>query len=315
MSKLLASVAMCLTLTLAACSNTNYNSDEVPDVSAENLYSVAKASLSTGDYYVARHYLEAIDSRYPFGELTEQVQLDLILVYYKTRETELAQAQVSRFLRLYPTHPNVDYVYYMKGLVELQFRSDPLQDYFGLDRSEKDVTMYRQAFNTFRELIKNYPDSIYVADARQRMVFIKNEMAKRELAIANYYFERQSYLSAIRHCQNVLYTYRSTDSFKPAMELMIKAYDILHLTDPAENARQVLAATFDGVEPVIKNTYLPNGKVAKDESNLPIEQQDDSSWWDSVKDFIGMSDENAKKYDNDGKNYNFDDTLRWHTGD
>lgn len=307
MSKLLASVAVCLSLTLAACSGTSYNSDEVPDVSAENLYSVAKASLSTGDYYVARHYLEAIDSRYPFGELTEQVQLDLILVYYKTRETELAQAQINRFLRLYPTHPNVDYVYYMKGLVELQFRSDPLQDFFGLDRSEKDITMYRQAFNTFRDLIKSFPDSIYVADARQRMIYIKNEMGKRELAIANYYFERQSYLSAIRHCQNILYTYRSTDSFKPAMELMIKAYEILHLTDPAENTRKVLDATFNGKDPVVLNTYLPSGKKVNNEE-LPIEQQDDSSWWESFKDFIGMSEEKARKFEED----NFDDTMRWY---
>lgn len=243
MYKFLASAMLCCTLALTACS-TNYNSDEVPDVSPENLYNVAKANMATGDFSAARRYLEAIDSRYPFGDLTTQVQLDLIYVYYKQRESELASAQIARFIRLSPTHPNIDYVYYMKGLTQIQKRSDMLQDYLGLDRAEKDPTEYLNAFNTFRDLINSYPDSLYAADARQRMIYIKEELASREFAIAKYYERRGAYLSAIRHAQSILYTYRNTSQFQPAMELMAKCYDRLNLTEAAEHTRQVMEASF-----------------------------------------------------------------------
>lgn len=294
MFKFLATVMVSFTLALTACSSSNYNSDEVPDISPENLYNVAKTSMATGDFATARRYLEAIDSRYPFGALTSQVQLDLIYVYYKERESELAMAQINRFIRLSPTHPNVDYVYYMKGLTEIQQRSDMIQDYLGLDRSEKDPTYYEAAFSTFRDLIRSYPNSIYAADARQRMIFIKEELAKREMAIAEYYFEREAYVSSIRHCQNILYTFRSTQQLRPALELMARGYERLNLVDPANNTRRVLASTFgESYTPLVSNNASTpidpaTGAVATTAVATPAEEK---SWFDSIGDWIWGDDE------------------------
>lgn len=268
MSKIWAVAAISLSLFLGACGSSNYNSDEVPDISPDNLYKIAKASMNTGDFSFAQRYLEAIDSRYPFGELSEQVQLDLIYVYYKERESELALAQIKRFIRLNPTHPNIDYVYYMKGLTEMQMRSDMIQDYLGLDRSEKDPTMYLEAFKSFKELLTSYPESLYVADARQRMIYIKNELAKRQLAIAKYYFEREAYLSSIRACQTILRTYRNTDEFKPAMELMAQGYDKLRLQAPAANVRAVM------------NDSFGTAYEASTNGQPVAEISDDGSWYD-----------------------------------
>lgn len=294
MFKFLATVMLCFTLAVTACSSSNYNSDEVPDISPENLYNVAKSGMATGDFALARRYLEAIDSRYPFGSLTSQVQLDLIYVYYKERESDLALAQINRFIRLSPTHPNIDYVYYMKGLTEIQKRSDMIQDYLGLDRSEKDPSFYQAAFNTFRDLIRSYPNSIYAADARQRMIYIKEELAKRELAIAEYYFEREAYVSSIRHCQNLLYTYRNTQQLRPALELMARGYERLGLVDPANNTRRVLATTFGGSytplvstnssTPIDPDTGLPVAPAA-------VSAGEDKSWFDSIGDWIWGEDE------------------------
>lgn len=277
MSKIWVAAAVSLSLLLGACSSSNYNSDEVPDISPEGLYKVAKASMNTGDYSFAQSYLEALDSRYPFGELSEQVQLDLIYVYYKERESELALAQIKRFLRLNPTHPNIDYVYYMKGLTEIQLRSDMLQDFFGLDRSEKDPTMYLEAFRSFKEVVTSYPNSIYAADARQRMIFIKNELAKRQLAIAKYYYEREAYLSSIRACQTILRTYRNTEEFQPAMELMAKGYEKLHLQQPANNVRKVMNASFGSN---YKAVAMNNGQVEQVGTQTA---EDDGSWYDFLK--------------------------------
>ena len=283
MYKILASVMLSLTFAITACSSSNYNSDEVPDVSPENLYNVAKANMATGDFGVARRYLEALDSRYPFGDLSAQVQLDLIYVYYKERQSDLASAQIARFIRLSPTHPNIDYVYYMKGLTEIQKRSDLIQDYFGLDRSQKDPTNYYNAFNTFRDLVQSYPNSVYTADALKRMIYIKDELAKRELAIAQYYSDRAAYVSCINHTKNILYSFRDTKSLQPAMELMIRSYDRLHLEGPKATVTKLYKDTF-GHEP----QYLAPAYAREQKYTIVLDSpktassKDEGSWLDSL---------------------------------
>ena len=243
MFKFAAPLVIACALFSAACSS-NYNKDEVPDISPDALYLQAQTAMTSGDYYTARQYLEAIDSRYPFGELADQVQLDLIYVYYKTRESALTTAQINRFLRLSPTSPHIDYVMYMKGLNEMQLRSDLLQDFLGLNRAQKDPTHYYEAFNTFKEMLETYPTSAYAADAYQRMIYIQQQLAEREFAIASYYHERQAYVSAIRHCQNIIYSYRDTPQLEPALDLMAECYRSLGLEVPAEHTDQVINASF-----------------------------------------------------------------------
>ena len=265
MTKYLALGAFALSLLLSACSS-GPNADEVPDVSPENLYKVAQTTMASGEFDTARRYLEAIDSRYPFGDFTSQVQLDLIYVYYKQRESELASAQVARFIRLSPTHPNIDYVYYMKGLIEMQKRADMFQDFLGLDRSQKDPTEFINAFNTFSELIESYPDSLYVADARQRMIFIKRELAKHELNIARYYYLRGAYVSAATHGRNIVHSYRNTPALKEALDIMIKSYDKLGLKEAKANTIQLRDETFpEGYRPkFMANETLPVDAAGND---------------------------------------------------
>ena len=172
------------------------------------------------------------------------MQLDLIYVYYKTRESAMTTAQINRFLRLSPTSPHIDYVMYMKGLNEMQLRSDLLQDFLGLNRAQKDPTHYYEAFNTFKEMLETYPTSAYAADAYQRMIYIQQQLAEREFAIASYYHERQAYVSAIRHCQNIIYSYRDTPQLEPALDLMAECYRSLGLEVPAEHTDQVINASF-----------------------------------------------------------------------
>ncbi len=272
MYKIVAPLALCIAIATTACSSSNYNKDEVPDVSPQNLYKTAQSAMLSGDYTQAKQYLEAIDSRYPFGDLAEQVQLDLIYVYYKSRESDLTSAQINRFLRLSPTSPNTDYVIYMKGLNEIQKRSDMIQEFIGLNRSQKDPTNYYEAFKIFKGLIETYPNSQYVADARQRMIFIKQQLAERELKIAEYYFERGAYLSSIRHCQNVLYSYRGTPSLNPSLKLMAKAYDKLNLHEPAENTRRVLAES-------------TNSKYVAEDVKLEEPKQKKTSIWSKLNIF------------------------------
>ncbi len=236
-------VIAALAIGLSGCSSSDAQRQNVPDISQQALYNTAMASMAANDYSRARRYLEALDSRYPFGELTDQVQLDLIYVYYKSRESDLTSAAINRYLRLNPDSMYTDYVMYIQGLNNIQKHSDMIQEFLRLDRAEKDPTYYYDAFKNFSDLIKTYPNSPYVKDARQRMIYIKDQLAEREWHIAQYYNERGAWLSAIRHCQSILYSYRDTQYIGDALKLMEDCYRKLGLNMPADNTSKVISAS------------------------------------------------------------------------
>ncbi len=233
-----------LALMLAGCSSSEAELDKVPDKSAQALFVDARTSLDNGLYQKAIQILSAIDSRFPFGPISHQVQLDLIYAYYKVGDSAQGIALTDRFLRLNPNNPNIGYVYYMRALINLSTEENLFQDLAGIDRADRDPTASREAFNDFKRIITDYPDSKYAADARKRMISIKSRLAKYEIAVANFYMKREAYASAANRGRYVIEYFAPSPEVEPALEIMIECYDKLGLADLKKNALQVLAANY-----------------------------------------------------------------------
>ncbi|GAA5131200.1 outer membrane protein assembly factor BamD [Thalassotalea piscium] len=234
-----------LTLAIVGCSSSSENEvDKVPDKSAQALFSDAREALDNGLYQRAIQVLSAIDSRFPYGPISHQVQLDLIYAYYKSGNSAQGIALTDRFLRLNPAHINVDYVYYMRALINLSTESNLFQDIAGIDRSDRDPTASRAAFSDLKTIVTKYPESKYAADSRKRMIEIKSRLANYELAIARFYMERESYASAANRGRYIVEAYSQTSQVEQALEIMIKCYDKMGLIDLRNNAMQVLAANY-----------------------------------------------------------------------
>lgn len=231
-------------LSLTACSSNDSDLAQVPDKSAESLFTDAKEALDNGLYQKAIQILSAIDSRFPFGAVSHQVQLDLIYAYYKAGDVAQGIALVDRFLRLNPDHKDIDYVYYMRGLINQSSESNMFQDLAGIDRSDRDPTKSREAFNDFKKVVEKYSDSKYASDARQRMIYLKSRLADYELAIARFYLQREAYAAAANRGRYIVEFFSPSQQVESALEIMIECYDELGLDDLARNARQVLAANY-----------------------------------------------------------------------
>jgi outer membrane protein assembly factor BamD len=244
-------ILLVFAFTIAGCSSTNDDVAKVPDKSAQALYSDARQALDHGLYQKAIQLLSAIDSRFPFGPISHQVQLDLIYAYYKSGDAAQGIALADRFLRLNPTHKSIDYVYYMRGLINQATEENLFQDLAGIDRSDRDPSASRKAFNDFRKIVDDFPQSKYAADARKRMIYIKSRLAKYELAVAEFYFKRGAYAAAANRGRYIIEYFTPSPEVEKALEIMIKSYDKLALDDLKANARQVLAANFPQ-NPLIK---------------------------------------------------------------
>lgn len=235
-------VTTALVSTLIACSSNPKELERVPDRSPQALYQEAKDALNQGLYNRAITSLTNLESRYPFGPLSRQVQLDLIFAYYKSGQYAKALPNIDRFLKLNPNHPQLDYVHYMRGLVNMETGQNAFQDFVGIDDADKDMVSTRDAFADFKKLLTLYPDSKYNDDAKQRMAQLLEKLARHEIIIASYYMRREAYVAAINRCKYVLEYYQQSSSVKPALEMLITAYDKLGLEDLKAETELVLAA-------------------------------------------------------------------------
>lgn len=211
---------------------------------AQGLYKQAKDKMNQGNFTAATETLSALDSRFPFGPLSNQVQLDLIYGYYKTGKTEEGLAIIDRFIRLNPNHSDIDYAIYMRGLTNMEVDRNLFQELVGIDRSDRDPSRSREAFNDFKRLIEKYPNSKYAADAQKRMLHIKNRLAKYEIAIARFYMRREAFVAAANRGRYVLEHYFDTEHVQEALEIMVECYDQLQLDDLKDNAMKTLKLNY-----------------------------------------------------------------------
>jgi len=237
-------ILIVLALVLTGCSSSEKEIDKVPDKSAQALFVDARQALDTGLYQKAIQILSAIDSRFPFGPISHQVQLDLIYAYYKSGNAAQGIALTDRFLRLNPNNPNIDYVYYMRALINVSTEENLFQDLAGIDRSDRDPSASREAFADLKRIIDDFPQSKYAADARKRMIAIKSRLAQYELAVARFYLKRDAYASAANRGRYIVEYFSTSAEVEEALEIMIECYGKLGLDDLKTNAKQVLAVNY-----------------------------------------------------------------------
>ena len=214
--------------------------DETEGWSASKLYAEAASEMDSGNYKRAIELYEKLEARYPFGRYAMQAQLDVAYASYKAEEPESAIAAADRFIKLYPQNPFVDYAFYLKGIVNYNRSVGYLDRYIPTDTSQRDPGAALDAFNDFSELIKRFPDSKYSVDARQRMIYLRNNLAQNEVNVARYYMKRGAYVAAANRANFVIEHFQRTAAVQDALEVLVAAYKALGEEKLAGDAQRVL---------------------------------------------------------------------------
>jgi len=209
-------------------------------------YELAQRSVARQNYRKGIQIFEAIQARYPFSDLSRQIQLELLHAYYKSGQMEQAVETADTFMRENPIHPRVDYALYIKGLAYYERDPGILERWFRRDittRPPQDVDL---AYSTLRRLVERYPESEYSADAEQRMLAIKERLSAYENHVADYYLRRGAYVAAANRAKSALEQYNGASGNAESLRILVAAYENLGMTDLADDARRVLQANFPG---------------------------------------------------------------------
>lgn len=229
---------------LAGCNLLPEVKDDTAGWSAERLYASANDEMKAGNYTRAIKLYETLEARYPYGRFAQQAMLESAYSNYRAGESTAAVAAADRFIRTYPNHPNVDYAYYLKGLVHFREDQGLLGYVYELDLSERDPKAMKESFNAFKELAEKFPDSRYAEDARQRMRYLSNALGMYEVHVARYYYNRGAFLAAANRAQASLVSFPRTPSNEDALDVLVRSYEKLGLDKLAEDSRRILKRTY-----------------------------------------------------------------------
>ena len=238
-------IIITIALGLAGCGPAKEDVDITADWSVEKFYLSARSELLKENYLTAIEYYETLESRFPFGKYATQAQIDVAYAYYKFDEPDSAITALDRFIKLHPRNPSVDYAYYLKGLVNFERGGTVLDVILERDLSDFDRNLLIAAYNDFRVLTQRFPDSKYTTDARKRMVFLRNELARSDLMIAKYYASRDAWIAVTNRTKFILQNYQGSSVIKPTLELQLEAYQALELDGLANDTQRIIDLNYN----------------------------------------------------------------------
>ena len=218
--------------------------DETTNLNAEQMYKLAHDALAQGNYTRAVKLFETLEARFPYGRFAQQAILELAYANYRAGETAAAVAACDRFIRTFPNNQNVDYAYYLKGLVNFREDQGLLGYVYELDLAEREPKGMRESFAAFKELVAKFPEGRYAQDATDRMLYLTNALAKYEVNVAHYYYNRGAYIAAINRAQAAIVGYPRTAANEAALDVLVKSYDKLGLTQLRDDSLGILRKTF-----------------------------------------------------------------------
>jgi outer membrane protein assembly factor BamD len=241
----------CSVVFLSGCSTTA--TDPTAGWTPNRIYSEAKDELNSGGYEKAVPLFEKLEGRAAGTPLAQQAQLDKAYAQYKNGDSVLAVATLERFMKLHPASPALDYALYLKGIANF---NDDLGLFSGLTRqdlSERDQKAAKDSFEAFKELTNRFPNSRYTPDAAARMRYIVNTLAKSEVNVARYYFQRGAYVAAINRAQIAVKDYDGVPVLEEALFILMRSYNALGMEKMRDDAQRVLLKNYP------QSTYLSAG--------------------------------------------------------
>ncbi len=245
---------------VSGCSLFPDKADETKNWPVTKLYAEAREEMAGGHYEAAIKLFERLETNYPFGNYAVQAQMEIAYGHYKTQDAALALAAVERFIKLHPNHPNVDYMYYLRGLISFNDQIGFLGAIYTQDPTERDPKATRESFVAFKELVDKFPNSSYAPDSIARMKYLINAMAQYEVHVANYYFRRGAFLASLNRAMGAVNDYTDAPAREEALFLMIRNYDKMGMFDLRDDTQRVF----------LKN--YPNSRYLNPNSN-------EGKWW------------------------------------
>ncbi len=204
------------------------------DLQVIETYQEAMSSLNKGDVLYAAKKFNEVELLFPQSVWAPKSALMAAYSYYKQDYYGDAIAELDRFIRIYPNHKNLDYVYYMLAICYYEQIVD----------ETKDLESILNAKKTFEILIKKFPNTEYSMDAEFKIDLINDTLASKEMYIGRYYFDKKKWIPAINRFRTVIDNYQTTIYTQEALHRLVEVHYIIGLEEESRKYAKLLGYNY-----------------------------------------------------------------------
>ena len=229
-------------LILASCSKEEARKSVIKEKSLDlqvlETYEEGMNYLEEGDALYAASKFNEAELLFPQSEWAPKSALMAAYAYYSQDYLKDAIAELDRFLKVYPKHKNLDYVYYLLAISYYEQIVD----------EKKDLQSIIKAKQYFEIVIRDYQKTSYALDAEFKIDLINDILAAKEMYIGRYYFEKKKWISAINRFQTIINDYETTIYTEEALHRLVEVHYIIGLKDEAKKYAKLLGYNYQSSE-------------------------------------------------------------------
>ena len=244
-----------------SCSKEELDSTTIKEKSLDlqviEAYAEGKEALENGDVLFAAKKFNEAETLFPQSDWAPKSALMAAYSYYIQDYYLNSIAELERFLRIYPNYKDIDYVYYLLGVLYYEQIIDEKKDLQSIITSKK----------YFQILIQNYPNTEYALDAQFKIDYINDILAAKEMYIGRYYVQKQKWIPAINRFRDVIDSYDTTIYTEEALYRLVEIHYKIGLISEAKKYAKLLGYNYQSSEWYEQSYSLFDKKYKKKKSN------------------------------------------------
>ena len=227
-----------LTLVFGSCSSKNQNLEDTnyQERSLKVIYNSALNKLLNKDYQEASIEFDEVERQHPYSRWAKKSILMSSYSSYKNEDYIKCEANISRFISLYPASESVSYAQYLLAMCYYDQILDP----------QRDQTAVQMAYNTFNLILDRYPDTPYAKEAYYKIIFLEDSLAAKEMNVAKTYTSLKKYIASLKRYKNIVNQYQTSSFVAEALYRIVEIYLILGVKEEAVINARVLGYNYPG---------------------------------------------------------------------
>jgi outer membrane protein assembly factor BamD len=220
-------------------------------------YKEGMDSLESGDVLFAAKKFNEVEILFPQSEMAPKAALMAAYSYYKQDYYSDAVAELTRFIRVYPQHKDLNYATYLLAVSYYEQIVD----------EKKDLQSIIRAKEKFELIVKRYPNTEYALDSEFKLDLINDTLAAKEMYIGRYYFNQKKWIPAINRFRTVIDDYETTIYTEEALHRLVETYYVLGLENEAKKYANLLGYNYQSSKWYEKSYIVFNKMYKKNKKN------------------------------------------------
>ena len=225
-------------VSFSSCSKEPINKSTIKEKSLElqvqEAYNEGMDSLEGGDVLFAAKKFNEAEMLFPQAKSAPQSALMAAYSYYTQDYYGDAIAELERFLKVYPTHKDLVYAYYLLAVCYYEQIVD----------EKKDLRSITKAKKNFNIILRDHSNTEYAIDAEFKIDLINDILAAKEMYLGRYYFDKKKWIPAINRFREIIDNYDTTIYAEEALHRLVEVHYTIGLINEAEKYAQLLGYNY-----------------------------------------------------------------------